>query len=94
MDHSVVINNLMHNINLMLRLRLNMTFELTDEFYVDFAYTKIEFHNTSIHMSRGCHRCKQIRFSYKNIAIIGQACPLSLPIYADFPPQQQGEKTQ
>ena len=93
MDHSVVINNLMHNINLMLRLRLNMTFELTDEFYVDFAYTKIEFHNTSIHMSRGCHRCKQIRFSHINIDISGQASALSLQYYA-FPPEQQQERTQ
>ena len=67
-------------------------FELTDEFYVDFAYTKIEFHNTSIHMSSGCHRCKQIRFSHINIAIIGHASPLSLSVNPDFSLSSEGSK--
>jgi hypothetical protein len=76
-----------------LDLRIKSRYELKDEFYVDFPYTKIEFHNTSIHMSSGCHRCKQIRFSHINIDISGQVSALSLQYYA-FPPEQQQERTQ
>ncbi len=65
-----------------LDLRIKSRYELKDEFYVDFPYTKIEFHNTSIHMSSGCHRCKQIRFSHINIDISGQVSALSLQYYA------------